>query len=513
MSVLLPVVGILNSCMSYPYPYGSTSLRAKPPKYRVSGFKDVGKTDQKQILLDEPPPYSEKPVVAQACKIDSPATCRLSRYQFACPACKFRYFRKKLRTLVVKQRKAYSAVTVQIDRLTSEQYEEDDFSGIVDLIEVIRIQESGPTEAARALRKKLKYGGPHRQIRALAILDGLIQNAGSRFQRTFADEPLLERLRTMARDDMVDSEVREKCNVLFYQWATAYKNTPGLERIASLHKQLPTMKRAAPTQSKVLRDTEPEADHDSEDVHSRTMPGHARSSSSVNASSHPAPPMSRPVTLSTMPSPQSSSKFFKSGKKDKSKPFSLEREKPNILSTIASASVSSTNLLNALQLVNREHERVSDNKEVMSRFETCKTLRRQTLRYIQLVESEEWIGSLLSANDELVKALTAFEIFDKSVENDSDSDAWEQVVSATGREKVSMADQLGGLTLGEAAPTKPQRPTSLAMPPPQFAAKRRDTESDEEDADEEEDEDNPFGDANAVKTPGYERPGMTWREV
>jgi hypothetical protein len=53
------------------------------------------------------------------------------------------------------QKKPYSAVTVQIDRLTSEQYEEDDWTGIFELVEVVRIQSSGPTEAARALRKKL----------------------------------------------------------------------------------------------------------------------------------------------------------------------------------------------------------------------------------------------------------------------------------------------------------------------------------------------------------------------
>ena len=53
------------------------------------------------------------------------------------------------------QKKPYSAVTVQIERLTSEQYEPDDLSGIVDLIEVIRLQSSGPIEAARAIRKKL----------------------------------------------------------------------------------------------------------------------------------------------------------------------------------------------------------------------------------------------------------------------------------------------------------------------------------------------------------------------
>lgn len=59
------------------------------------------------------------------------------------------------------QKKPYSAITVQIDRLTSEQFEEDDLSGIIDLIEVIRIQASGPTEAARAIRKKLYVSEEH----------------------------------------------------------------------------------------------------------------------------------------------------------------------------------------------------------------------------------------------------------------------------------------------------------------------------------------------------------------
>lgn len=55
----------------------------------------------------------------------------------------------------LKQKKPYTAITVQVERLTGEQYEADDFGGIVDLIEVLRLQSSGPTEAARALRKKL----------------------------------------------------------------------------------------------------------------------------------------------------------------------------------------------------------------------------------------------------------------------------------------------------------------------------------------------------------------------
>ena len=86
--------------------------------------------------------------------------------------------------------------------------------------------------------------------------------------------------------------------------------------------------------------------------------------------------------------------------------------------SIAQASIASTNLLNGLQLVNRENERVSENAEVFRRFETCKNLRRQILHYIQHVESDEWIGSLVNANDELVRALTAYEIMDRSISDD-----------------------------------------------------------------------------------------------
>jgi len=133
------------------------------------------------------------------------------------------------------QKKPYSAVTVAIERLTAETYEEDDLSGIPDLVEVIKLQDTGPAEAARALRKKLKYGSVHRQLRALTLLDGLIQNAGPRFQRTFADETLLERLRVCGSSDLSDPDVKKKCRELFSNWAQ-YKNVSGMGGLSKLHK-------------------------------------------------------------------------------------------------------------------------------------------------------------------------------------------------------------------------------------------------------------------------------------
>jgi hypothetical protein len=398
-------------------------------------------------------------------------------------------------------------VTVSIDRLTSEQFEDDDLSGLVDLIEIVRIQDTGPTEAGRALRKKLyvytlesttisnlkfsKYGNVHRQLRALVILDGLIQNAGSRFQKTFADEPLLERLRLLAKDSTVDAEVRQKANILFRQWAVAYKGTPGLERIAVLYKELPKTRRPQPQQSRVVRENDAEAARENASS-PPASPTTTRRNSPPSRFHQPSSSTGRTVALGSAPVPSSS--LFKKPKKDKNdkgKPFSLEKEKHQLLETIASASVASTNLMNALQLINREEQRVSANPEVNKRFETCKMLRRQILRYIQLVESDQYIGSLLSANDELVKALMAFEIMDKSIDDDSDSDHEDgQYTNAPGYSR-SAEQAMAEMSMQDAAPPKPPRPMSIPMPPVPSAGKQRVQEREPE-----EDDDDPFGDSN-----------------
>lgn len=341
------------------------------------------------------------------------------------------------------------------------------------------------------------------------ILDGLIQNAGGRFQRAFADEPLLERLRLMALDDTVDTTVRNKCKVLFVQWANAYSKTPGLERIAILYKELPKTKRPAAARQKVLQD--------STTAGSETEPPSAetRVRSKSNAKTPSNMPPSRPAGL-TPSSSGFSSKLFKEKKPSApgtGKPFNLAKEKENMTNALAKSSIASTNLLNCLQLINREHERVSDNEEVQRRVEACRSLRRKILYYINHVESDTWIGSLVNANDELVKALTAYEIMDRSISDDSDSDAWESLEGQQPRSRQGVSsdthDQFAGLTISdEPAPPKLPRPTSIPTPPAPIASSSQSRVSDEG-----EDEDDPFGDSNAVQTPFIERSGMTWREV
>ena len=291
-----------------------------------------------------------------------------------------------------------------------------------------------------------------------------------------------------------------------------------MERIAALYKQLPQRKKGArQDQSQVLKETEEDAQVENEPPDPRSsLSGGGGLSLSPAASSG-----SKPATLSPGPSLTGPTKTkTKDGKKIKVKLFNLEKEKPQLLQTIASSSVASTNLMNSLKFINREHKRVSEDVETVNRFETCKVLRRQILRYIQLVESEQWLGSLIHANDELVAALMAFEVLDKSVDDDSDSEdefrdgATSSAAKTPGQRDAEEA--FAGLTLtgGNVAPKPPRPRMTIAMPSANGKGKQEDSEEDEEEEDsdeiEEEDEDNPFADRNAVHTPKMEKPGMSW---
>ncbi|CZS96583.1 related to LSB5-possible role in the regulation of actin cytoskeletal organization [Rhynchosporium graminicola] len=412
-------------------------------------------------------------------------------------------------------KKPYSAVTVAVENLTSESYEEDDLSGIPDLVEAIKLQATGPSEAARSIRKKLKYGNVHRQLRALTLLDGLIQNAGATFQRTFADEMLLERLRFCGNTDLSDPLVRDKCKVLFKQWAVAYKNVRGLEQIAGLYKQLPRHKQVVTQdKSKVLRETEQNPFDGDEDETPPLPASQSRQGLAAQSSSKTFSP-SYPAMAVTLPESKKSKKDKDKKKNKKGKPFSLEAEKDIMKSCIADSSVASTNLLNALKLVNREQERISENQNANQHFESCKLLRRKILRYIQLVESEQWLGALLHANDELVTSLMTFEQLDRSIDADSDSDdelANQQhmyrLMSEKGKENETAQSlagpNLAGSTSPRAPPPAPRQPPRPVQPSPP---------SDEEDEVEEEDENDPFADRNAVSTPQVERREPVWKAI
>lgn len=358
----------------------------------------------------------------------------------------------------------------------------------------------------------------HRQLRALTILDFLIQNTGNRFLREFADEPLLERLRIAATDPVSDLLVKEKCKQLFGQWSVTYKGTPGMERVAALYKQLPKRKQPAhQAKAKVLRDST--ASEGPQMGHSVSVSTGNGPSTVVGGSKH------KHSASKLKAEKKEKEKQEKQEKKEKRmlyRSFNFEREKPQMLQTLASSSVASTNLLNALKLVNRETHRVSEDAEVLNRFEACKQLRRQVLRYIQFIESEEYLGGLIHANDELVTALMAYEVLDKSVDYDSDSDQ-DVLTSGWSPRDPDDNENFAGLVVNPPKPPRPPRPMSLPVLPSASSSSAEqkqkmkgvfdDSETDSEtesEGEEDDDESNPFGDRNAISRPAVGNTGRTW---
>ena len=264
-----------------------------------------------------------------------------------------------------------------------------------------------------------------------------------------------------------------------------------MEQIAALHKQLPQRKKPIrQEESKVLKETEDDAQADP----------FAENVIASEGTSSTKPLSSTAIKASSKESKSKS----KSVKQLKSKAFNLEKEKPRLLETIASSSVSSTNLMNALRLINREKKRVSEDPDTLKHFETCKLLRRQILRYIQHIDSEQWLGSLIHANEELVNALMAYEVLDKSLEDDSDSEneEWgneESSKSGTARQKSPEA-RFAGLHLGDV---------------PKIVLDRKNRTGDDSESgnySEPENPDDPFADSNEARTPNLEGSEILWSD-
>lgn len=293
--------------------------------------------------------------------------------------------------------KPHTAVTTTIEQLTSDRYDEEDVADVVELLDIITIQPTGPTEAARALRKKLKYGSMHKQLRALTLLDALVQNGGSDLYPLYNDEQLLERLRVASMESLTEPRVKKKLQGLFLLWSRELSGKKGFERLTELHKQLPKRRVHEAKQREFYNDNE-QGPSSSSRVRSRSSP----------------PPPPKPAR------PNSGKNKSVKGKRR----IDMTKEKPAINQSIAEASTAATNLSNALKLVNRETELSTENEHATECFDRCRKLRRQILKYIHNVESEEYIGSLIHANEELIQALRQYDAMSRPPEEDSDSDDW-----------------------------------------------------------------------------------------
>lgn len=384
---------------------------------------------------------------------------------------------------------------------------------------------------------------------------------------SFADEPLLERMRILATDNFTDVRVKKKMSQLFLKWASKYKDVQGMQQVCLLYKQLPQRKRAPPKRQRFVdmdddmededEDEEDDGDDDSSSLpprkpnrpraSSEAGPSHGRERERANRSEHssrhgsPAPgggygrstPKFKNAPTSSARSSSTTPTITKSkSKKRQPVPFDMQKEKPLLIRTLSEAGTAATNLQNALKLVNREKELACDNMRATECFNTCRKLRRLVLRYIQHIESEDYIGSLIHANDELVTALQLYDKMSQPIDEDSDSEDYsdseeDELDEELDRHQSSrLSDKRSGsearktsnshnrAASSEHVPTAEQLAHKRRPPPipvksqvlSEFKAKMVINDVDEV-------EDDPFGDAAKIETPSVEKSQMTWREV
>ena len=344
----------------------------------------------------------------------------------------------------------------------------------------------------------------------------MIRNAGPGFQKYFADEPLLERLRLLVTDPLTDSEVKAKCSKLYRQWAALYKDTEGLSAIANLYKQFPQRKRPInKDNSRVLRETEAPEPEEEDEPKSRKA-----SVSAGNVTQHADQRPSTAPVLHSASNSMSGGIFSLKHKKDKKsksgiKAFSFEKEKAQMNQVITQAQIESNNLMNIMMLMDREKERISDRPDARRYFDACKQLRRQTYRWCSLVNDENYLSTLLKTNDQLSDVLVQYEQLDRSFDYDSDSEGDFEHRPASSEHKgkspahTDLHKEFTGFSL---SPGKilamPSRQAFTTTGPAGISTTAR--VDPDEPAEEEEDEDDPFADRNAVRTPRVEKGGMDW---
>lgn len=285
--------------------------------------------------------------------------------------------------------KPHSSITDWVEILTGSSYEEEAYDGIPELVDSINLQGAGTTEASRALRKKLKHGGPHQQYRAMVLLKALVENCGHKFQASFADDMLTDALKQITADPSGDPRVKKKVLLVLASWEQQYKSDPQMAHVAGLYRQC---KQHRITQQQTIDNV----------VTSLGLPNQESEATRRKRAKKEAKEAKEKER-------QQKEEERLRQNRPRRPAFDFEKDKPKVLSSIVEASQATSNLINAIVLVNTEKDSISTNERVQECLEKAKVARKPVVRYIQLVENEELIGTLIETNERIIGALEMYD--------------------------------------------------------------------------------------------------------
>lgn len=293
-------------------------------------------------------------------------------------------------------------------------------------------------EAARCIRKKLKWGNETQQYRSLEILD-LFITQGLRFGVVYNDSKLIERLTVIALNQKSDgngqpyaSKVIKFLRSALQGWddyirSRHYEHKRTYESILNLFDYVRDnkMNRIDPSAGKKNKIKNKRKNRRAQNNFMNDS-----ADESVYQYSSGAAGQSRNRADAKYRIPK----------------IDMRREGPKIQVIISNALAAAIALENAL-VVLPQGVNAMDDEEATAKFIQARTIRRKVLRYLQLVTEGEFLGSLLHANDELVKALSQYDnksnVDDENEDynSDDDDDEYEEGDSLANYESSDDSDE------------------------------------------------------------------------
>lgn len=395
-----------------------------------------------------------------------------------------------------------TSITVKINQLSTPQ--EDDIDKPIelylsDLIHLIQVQpHTGASEAARAIRKKIKYGESVKvQLKALSVLELLVLNSGPKIGPVIArDDKLHDVLKGIINGHgktgagaSYHVDVQRKVRGLARGWKSELADMSDYKPLATLWKAIPGARNSRTHSRKT-----------SENIFESELDDQPKSPTPVSQKKIPPP---RPAKASTYSANSEEPRKTKGKKKRRRRTrggvryadeeyqipqINYKVEAPRIRTVIAECHTHTTTLNNLLMTFPSEMSPLDDEK-CSSEFDKCRSIRRKVLRYLQYVGAgdgttkseqvlamdEEFLGSLIVANEQLVHT---FKNFDKACgyteenpapdydDDDVDSEGYESYYTdeSSDSDTENVADELSNVNLaGEGSSSALQGKKS---PPP-----------------------------------------------
>ncbi|KIK30316.1 hypothetical protein PISMIDRAFT_645028 [Pisolithus microcarpus 441] len=296
-----------------------------------------------------------------------------------------------------------SSITQLVNLLTGQDHAKESYDDLPELASSISLQSKGPAEASRALRKKIKHGNSHQKYRALFILDVLMANGDQAFRTKCMDHQLVDALKQLASDSYTDSEVRGKLAKVLSGWSVQYKGDASLSHVASLYTQCEDLHRSSQHGSGTNR-----SDVDRMLQNAWLSSDGAEQKKKDKEAKEAKEAAKRKAKQENAEAKRKAEEEARRSKDQLRRRFDFDKEKPQIINSIANASQASSNLINAMKLVNPDEESVAANAHVKDCLEKAKVARKSIVRYIQLVENEEMIGTLIAANEQVIAAIQLY---------------------------------------------------------------------------------------------------------